>query len=113
MELRQLEIYCALAQERHFGRTAARLHIAQSSVSQQLQRLEREIGVPLVQRTSRRVELTAAGTLFEEQAREVLTKLERATQAVRLLAGEHEGTLYVGTNFPAARLYLAPLLSYL
>jgi len=111
MELRQLEILCVIAEELHFGRTASRLFIAQSSVSTQLQSLEKEIGASLVQRSSRRVELTPAGEAFVTEARLILHRLERATVAARAARFAHRRTLRVGTNYPGARAVLLPLLS--
>ena len=63
MELRQLRYFVTLAEELHFGRAAAREHIVQSALSQQLQRLERELGVLLLERTTHHVQLSAAGRL--------------------------------------------------
>lgn len=96
MELRHLRSFAALAEECHFGRAAARLHIAQPALSQQLQQLERELGLRLVDRTSRRVELTEAGRLLERRAHEVLAAVERTTDELALLAQGRLGKVVVG-----------------
>ena len=96
MELRQLEYAVAVADELHFGRAAARLHVAQQSVSQQIQRLERELGGPLFQRTSRRVQLTAVGEAFIPQARDALARARHALEVGRRVAHGHAGEVLLG-----------------
>lgn len=96
MELRHLRSFAVLAEERHFGRAAARLHIAQPALSQQLQQLEREVGVRLVDRSSRRVELTEAGRLLLGRAHDVLDTLGRTTEELGLLAEGRLGRVVVG-----------------
>jgi len=78
MELRQLRYFVTLAEELHFGRAAAREHIVQSSLSQQLQRLERELGVVLLERTTHQVQLSSAGAAFLIEARQILAHVDRA-----------------------------------
>src|ERR1044072_1193906 len=78
MELRQLRYFVTLADELHFGRAAAREHIVQSALSQQLQRLERSLGVLLVERTTRHIALTPPGTRFLADARQILAQVQRA-----------------------------------
>ena len=78
MELRQLRYFVALAEELHFGRAAAREHIGQSSLSQQLQRLERELDVVLLERTTHHVRLSPAGAVFLLDARQILAHVDRA-----------------------------------
>ncbi|WP_030940441.1 LysR family transcriptional regulator [Streptomyces sp. NRRL S-646] len=92
MELRQLTYFVTVAEELHFGRAAERLHIVQSAVSMQIQRLERELGAELFDRTPRRVRLTAAGERLLPEAREVLAAADRARAAVAPLPGLRIGT---------------------
>jgi DNA-binding transcriptional LysR family regulator len=83
MELRQLRYFLAVAEEGRFSRAANRLHIAAPSLSQQIQALERELHVPLFERTPQRVELTIAGQALVERARVILAEVERARADVR------------------------------
>jgi DNA-binding transcriptional LysR family regulator len=86
MELRQLRYFVTLAEELHFGRAAAREHIVQSALSQRLQRLERELGVILMERTTHHVQLSAAGAVFLIDARQILAHVERAAAAAQRAA---------------------------
>ncbi|WP_069885377.1 LysR family transcriptional regulator [Streptomyces luteocolor] len=87
MELRQLSYFVTVADELHFGRAAERLHIVQSAVSQQIRRLERELGADLFDRSPRHVRLTGAGERLLPEARAVLAAAERARAAVVRPAG--------------------------
>src|SRR3954453_477413 len=82
VELRQLEYFVAVAEHLHFGRAAAALSIGQPAVSQQVARLERMIGTPLLDRTPRSVRLPDAGRRFLPLAREALAAVDRACEAV-------------------------------
>src|SRR3954462_7737160 len=97
MELRRLHYFVTLAEELHFGRAAERLHIVQPAVSQQLRRLEAELGVTLVERSTRRVALTDAGRRFLPEARATLAAAERARAAVARSASGPV-TLRLGTS---------------
>lgn len=92
----QLTYLVTLAEERHFLNAANRLSISQSSLSQHIQRIEREVGVRLFNRTTRHVELTPAGELLVERARAVLADLEVAFLDARELAQGRVGTLRIG-----------------
>jgi DNA-binding transcriptional LysR family regulator len=87
MELRQLRYFVTLAEELHFGRAAEREHIVQSALSQQVQRLERELGVRLVERSTHHVALTGAGVVFLVEARQILAHADRAAQVARSAVG--------------------------
>lgn len=97
MEIRQLRYFLAVAELRHFGRAAEQLHIVQPAVSQQIRRLEHELGGQLFHRTTRTVELTPTGVAFLTHAREILAAVDRASHVARQ---PHDGktTLRVGTG---------------
>ncbi len=95
MELRQLRYFVTLAEELHFGRAAEREHIVQSALSQQVQRLERELGVRLLERSTHHVSLTAAGVVFLVEARQILAHVDRAAVVARSAVGA-SATLRVG-----------------
>lgn len=103
MEFRHVVSFLAIAEELHFGRAAAKLHLTQPSLSLQLQRLERTLGVELVARTSHEVHLTAAGRAFEVQARVIVAQMDKAALTAREAAAGRSGTISVGFNFPAGQ----------
>lgn len=96
MELRHLRSFAVLAEERHFGRAAERLHLAQPALSQQIKQLERELGVDLFVRTTRRVDLTEAGVHLVGHARDVLAGVDRARDDLAALSSGHAGRVSVG-----------------
>lgn len=93
MDLRQLRTFVAVAHERHFGRAAQRLHIAQPAVSQQIRTLEADLGTRLFDRTSRSVELTAAGSTLLAGAPDILERMAQLTEATRATARVLRGEL--------------------
>ncbi|GCD88029.1 LysR family transcriptional regulator [Nocardioides sp. LS1] len=96
MELRHLRYFVAVAEERHFGRAAERLHMAQPPLSTQIRQLEAELGFPLFARTTRRVELTDGGRAYLEHAHAILNAVEVAGRQSRRVAEGLEGRLTVG-----------------
>jgi DNA-binding transcriptional LysR family regulator len=98
MELRHLRYFVALAEELSFTAAARRLNISQPPLSQQIRDLESELGAALFQRTSRRVELTAAGALFLEHARSILAQVARASEQTRAVGVGKLGRLGIGTT---------------
>ncbi len=97
MEFRQLRYLVALADEQHFTRAAAREHIAQPALSQQIRRLEQEVGLALVERTTRRVTVTEAGKTLVARARRILSEVDAANAEMQALAGVRAGHVTVGT----------------
>ena len=96
MELRHLRSFLAVAEELHFGRAATRLHISQPPLSQQIRRLEDEIGARLFRRTNRRVQLTPAGRAFLAEARQAIACAERAVGAAQRAERGELGELVIG-----------------
>ena len=96
MDLRQLRYLVALAEELNFTRAAASEHIAQPALSQQIRRLEEEVGVGLVERTTRRVSLTEAGELLVIRARRILAELDAADTELQALRGVDVGHVTIG-----------------
>src|SRR3954467_8169218 len=95
-ELRQLRYFVAVDEELHFSRAAKRLNIAQPPLTQQIQLLERSLGVRLFARTTRSVELTAAGMAFLDGARRALAEAERAGDLARRASRGDLDTLRIG-----------------
>jgi DNA-binding transcriptional LysR family regulator len=96
VEVRQLRYVVAVAEELHFGHAAERLNVAQQSVSEQIRRLEGELGTPLFIRTSRYVVLTSAGEAFVPAARRALRAIDEAADIVQRVARGTSGQLRVG-----------------
>jgi DNA-binding transcriptional LysR family regulator len=96
MELRHLRYFAALAEELHFGRAAAKLHISQPPLSMQIRALEEELGVTLFNRTQRHVALTQAGHALLQEARQILARVEQAMLVTRRAGRGEIGELAVG-----------------
>jgi DNA-binding transcriptional LysR family regulator len=96
MEIRQLNYFIAVAEERHFGRAAKRLHMAQPPLSQQIRQLEEQLGVRLLNRTTRRVELTAAGEALLEKGRHIVNAMGTLRADVYHIGQGASGVLRVG-----------------
>ncbi|CAG5087164.1 Uncharacterized HTH-type transcriptional regulator ywbI [Thermobacillus xylanilyticus] len=107
MDLRQMQYVVQLAKERNFSRAAEKLHIAQPSLSQQLSKLENELGVLLFSRTTNSVEPTHAGTVFIEKAAVILDAVEQLRQEMDDLAQMRKGRLIVG-SLPITGAHVLP-----
>ena len=108
MNLRQLRYFVAVAEEQHFGRAAVRLHMAQPPLSQQIRALEGDLGVQLLRRTTRRVDLTEAGAAYLERARSILAAVDDAGHLARLVAAGSVGRLAIGCVGSATYSLLPP-----
>ncbi|MER8546644.1 LysR family transcriptional regulator [Mesorhizobium sp. M0601] len=96
MNHKLMQSFMAVAEELHFGRAAARLHISQPPLTKQIQQLEQAMGVRLLERTKRKVELTAAGRVFLDEVRAVLQQTEQAVELARKADRGETGHLAVG-----------------
>jgi DNA-binding transcriptional LysR family regulator len=109
VEIRWVQAFIAVAEELHFGRAAARLQMAQSPLSQTVRKLERDLGIPLFERNTRSVALTAAGQAFLPHARAVLEEVETARRATRASTGDVYGRVALGFTGVLNHLSLPPL----
>lgn len=105
MELYQLRSFMAVAEELHVSRAAARMHLAQPTLSRQIAALERSVGVSLFRRTQRRLQLTSAGEVFLTSAREIIRTADSATEQARRAARGEVGVLRLG--FVQSAVYAA------
>lgn len=101
MELKDLRAYVAVAEEGHFGRASERLQMSSSRLSELIRGLERELGTALFRRTTRKVEITAAGEELLGRARRILDDVAAAGAAVRSIGAGHAGTVLLGVTPPA------------
>ncbi len=109
MELRQLQYVIQIAKELNFSRAAEKLHIAQPSLSQQLSKLEKEIGVLLVRRTTNSVELTHAGEVFVDKAQSILGSIEQLRTEMEDMAHMKRGRLVIG-SLPITGSHILPIV---
>ena len=110
MDMRHLRCFVAVAEEMHFGRAAQRLHLTQPPVSLAIKELEEELGVRLLDRTSRRIALTPAGQMALQDARSVLASADLMRRRVREAASGLMGSLSIGFISLPAFSFLPPLL---
>lgn len=108
--LARLSCFIAVAEELHFGRAAERLHMTQPPLSRQIQQLEAELGVQLIDRTTRSVTLTPAGIAFLPDARRILQLAESAALTVKRVPAGDLGTVVVGFTAASAHAVLPRLL---
>lgn len=102
LETRLLRYFVVVAEELNFTRAAAQLHVAQQALSAQIRVLESNLGIELLRRTTRKVELTPAGEVFLQDAREALAQIERAAERARRAARGELGNLRIGHTLTAA-----------
>jgi len=110
MELRHLRYFVAVAESLHFGRAAARLRIAQPSLSHQIRRLEDEVQVTLLRRTNRQVEMAEAGRVFLQEARDIIARADRATVMARQVGSGYGPRLRIGIGYLSDQSNVAALL---
>lgn len=106
----QLAGFIAVAEELHFGRAAERLNMTQPPLSRQIQKLEKTVGAELLERDNRKVELTAAGRAFLDEARRLIALAERAPATARRIASGRSGHLRIGFTAASGFSILGPLL---
>ncbi len=108
MELRHLRYFVAVAEEEHMTRAAAKLGIQQPPLSHQIQLLEKELGVQLFFRQSRRIQLSPAGKVFLGDARAILASVDQATQRIQRFDMGEEGSIRLGFTSSASMHQMTP-----
>ena len=111
--IRQLRYFLVVAEELNFTRAAERLQIAQPPLSRQIQNLEQTLGFTLLERTNRRVELTAAGDVFLTECRQILNQIERSIRAARRVAHGEAGQLVMGFEGAARNDFMLEIIRQL
>ncbi|KPM56009.1 hypothetical protein ACG83_12530 [Frankia sp. R43] len=111
MEIKHIRSFLAVAEELHFSRAAKRVHVTQPTLSQHIQILERDLAVQLVNRTSRKVELTPSGEAFLMKARNAIAEFEQARENAQLAAVGRIGSIKVGYSVVASRTVLPGAVS--
>lgn len=110
MEIRHLRYFCVLAEQLHFTKAALLLNVAQPALSHQIRQLEEEIGTQLVERTNRRVRLTAAGAAFLPHATRILEQIDQAAREAAQVGQGEAGALVIGVVSTAVCSVLPDLL---
>lgn len=113
LEVRRLRLLRELSSRGTIAEVSEALHLSPSSISQQLSQLEREVGVPLLRKSGRRLELTPAAEVLVEHTERILSQLEEAESAAVGVAGEASGTLRIAVFQSAAVAFMPRLLSQL
>ncbi len=111
MELRHLRYYVVMAEEQHFARAAARLHMDQSALSRSMKELEDDLGVRLFERTTRSTRLTYAGQVFMEESRRVLAAVQQARSTVLAASQGYRGHLRVAISDALAQPRMTELFA--
>ncbi|MBN2984020.1 LysR family transcriptional regulator [Cohnella algarum] len=109
MEFRLLQYVIQIAAERNFSRAAEKLHIAQPSLSQQLSKLEKELGVLLFKRSTNSVELTHAGSVFVDKAQRIVDMTEQLRREMEDIADLRKGRIVIG-SLPMTGTHVLPLV---
>jgi DNA-binding transcriptional LysR family regulator len=110
MEIRHLRYFCVLAEQLHFTKAALLLNVAQPALSHQIRQLEEELSTQLVERTNRRVRLTAAGEVFLARAARILEQLDQAARETERVGQGEAGSLVIGVVSTAVCSVLPELL---
>ena len=110
-EISQIRCFVAVAEELHFGRAAARLHMTQPPLSRQIQLLEHQLGAQLLERSSRSVRLSRAGRSFLPEARTILRLVESAALTARRVAHGNAGSVSIGFTASSGYRFLPELIA--